>query len=68
MPFRKGSVFDCLMRIWMANGESLESNDTSLYDRCAKGSYSCTEGTVNSLHLRKPKKAMQQAGYRRMFS
>ena len=56
------------MYIWTTEEESLESVDRFSYDKCAEGLYSCVEGTVNSLHLKKPKKAIQQAAHKRIFS
>ena len=55
------------MLTWMTVGEDLLSTAMSSKDKCAVGSYSFCEGTVNSLHLRKPKKAKQHAAQSRTF-
>ena len=56
------------MLTWMTVGEDLLSTAMSSKDRCAVGSYSFCEGTVNSPHLRKPKKAKQHAAQSRTLS
>ena len=67
-PWRKGSVLDCFMLTWMTVGADLLSTAMSSKDRCAVRSYSFYEGTVNSPHLRKPKKAKQHAAQSRTLS
>ena len=60
-PLQKGSVFDCLMVNFNWLGLSLLSMEILLKERWLDSSYRLSPGTVNSLILRKPKKARQQA-------
>ena len=64
----KGPAFEPLIANYgrTAVGESLLSIATSLSGRCASGSYASREGTVNSPHLKNPKKARQQATQNRI--
>ena len=62
-PCLKGSVLDCLILTWILLGDSRLSREMSWRDRWTAGEYSSCDGTVNSLHLRKPKKASEQAAH-----
>ena len=44
------------MVTWITDGDSLLSIAMSLSDKCASGSNTSCEGTVNSQHLKNPKR------------
>ena len=64
-PFRKGSVFDCLIVSQIMVGAVLLSNTASFKNRCTEELYSSMLGAVISPTRRKPRNAaaVQQAAH-----
>ena len=63
IPWRNGSVLDCLILIYIMEGCLASSTATSFIPKCTASSYSLSDGTVISPAFKRAKKHKQHAAH-----